>query len=273
MSKTKGNVVDPLAVIDETGADALRFAADPRRDAPARTSASARHEARERPQLRQQALERDPLRRRAPGRRRSPPDAERRLPVDQPTSGPAERWIRSRAAATTDGRRRGDGRLPVRRGHPRSCTTGSGTSSATGGSSSPRSGSPTRRCRPRTREATWWTLVDALDTYLRLLHPVMPFVTEALWGALPHRASDPDLLIVARWPAPSEPRRARSRPRSGRSSSSSAVSQRPRRGAGRRPATGCETRDRGAGGDGPDLRGAPARPSSGWPGPGRSSAA
>ena len=30
----------------------------------------------------------------------------------------------------------------------------------------------------------------------------MPFVTEALWAALPHRASDPELLIVARWPAP-----------------------------------------------------------------------
>jgi valyl-tRNA synthetase len=52
-----------------------------------------------------------------------------------------------------------------------------------------------------TREATWWTLVEVLDGYLRLLHPVMPFITEALWGSLPHRASDPDLLIVARWPA------------------------------------------------------------------------
>jgi valyl-tRNA synthetase len=51
------------------------------------------------------------------------------------------------------------------------------------------------------REATWWTLVEVLDTYLRLLHPVMPFVTEALWAAIPHRALDPDLLIVARWPA------------------------------------------------------------------------
>jgi valyl-tRNA synthetase len=28
----------------------------------------------------------------------------------------------------------------------------------------------------------------------------MPFVTEALWGALPHTAEDPELLIVARWP-------------------------------------------------------------------------
>ncbi|MGI8929264.1 MAG: class I tRNA ligase family protein, partial [Candidatus Limnocylindrales bacterium] len=38
--------------------------------------------------------------------------------------------------------------------------------------------------------------------YLRLLHPVMPFVTEALWAAIPHGADDPDLLIVARWPVP-----------------------------------------------------------------------
>ena len=54
------------------------------------------------------------------------------------------------------------------------------------------------------REATWWSLVEALDTYLRLLHPVMPFVTEALWAAIPHRASDPELLIVARWPGAGE---------------------------------------------------------------------
>jgi valyl-tRNA synthetase len=50
------------------------------------------------------------------------------------------------------------------------------------------------------REATWWALVESLDTFLRLLHPLMPFVTEAIWGALPHRASDPPLLIQARWP-------------------------------------------------------------------------
>jgi len=57
---------------------------------------------------------------------------------------------------------------------------------------------------PAEREATWWTLVDVLDVYLRLLHPVMPFETEALWGAIPHRASDPDLLVVARWPGVGE---------------------------------------------------------------------
>ena len=53
---------------------------------------------------------------------------------------------------------------------------------------------------PAEREATWWTLVEALDAYLRLLHPVMPFVTEAIWGAIPHGADDPELLIVADWP-------------------------------------------------------------------------
>jgi valyl-tRNA synthetase len=50
------------------------------------------------------------------------------------------------------------------------------------------------------REATWWVLVEALDTYLRLLHPVMPFLTEAIWGQLPRGESDPELLIVADWP-------------------------------------------------------------------------
>jgi valyl-tRNA synthetase len=54
------------------------------------------------------------------------------------------------------------------------------------------------------REATWWALVEALDTYLRLLHPLMPFLTEQLWGVLPHRATDPALLVVARWPGVGE---------------------------------------------------------------------
>jgi len=52
------------------------------------------------------------------------------------------------------------------------------------------------------REATWWTLVEALDTYLRLLHPVMPFLTEAIWAHMPKAPGDPALLIVAEWPAP-----------------------------------------------------------------------
>lgn len=41
-------------------------------------------------------------------------------------------------------------------------------------------------------------LAFVLDTVLKLLHPVMPFVTETLWKALTGRES----LVVAHWPAP-----------------------------------------------------------------------
>jgi valyl-tRNA synthetase len=53
--------------------------------------------------------------------------------------------------------------------------------------------------------ATWQVLTYVLDRYLRLLHPVMPHLTEEIWGRLPHRPNDPDLLIVARWPDVARP--------------------------------------------------------------------
>lgn len=37
------------------------------------------------------------------------------------------------------------------------------------------------------------------DIALRLLHPVMPFITETLWLRLPHRAEG-DTLVIAEWP-------------------------------------------------------------------------
>src|SRR5246500_1090018 len=42
-------------------------------------------------------------------------------------------------------------------------------------------------------------LAAVLDTLLRLLHPVIPFITEALWQALTGRES----LVIADWPEPS----------------------------------------------------------------------
>jgi valyl-tRNA synthetase len=45
-------------------------------------------------------------------------------------------------------------------------------------------------------------LVHAFDGALRLLHPIVPFVTEALWQRLPGRHDD-ELLIRARWPGAS----------------------------------------------------------------------
>jgi valyl-tRNA synthetase len=52
------------------------------------------------------------------------------------------------------------------------------------------------------RVATWQVLAWVLDRYLRMLHPVMPHITEHIWAYLPKSPDDPDLLIVARWPDP-----------------------------------------------------------------------
>jgi valyl-tRNA synthetase len=50
------------------------------------------------------------------------------------------------------------------------------------------------------REVARAVLVHAFDNALRLLHPVVPFVTESLWQRLPGR-KDGDFLVKASWPA------------------------------------------------------------------------
>ena len=113
MSKTKGNVVDPLAVIDETGADALRFALI--------HGAAAGQDQR----FGRTKLENARTSRTSCGTRRGswsarpatiPAGAERRLPLDGDL-GPAERWTLSRASGDRRGGRCRHGGLRVRRGH------------------------------------------------------------------------------------------------------------------------------------------------------------
>ena len=57
------------------------------------------------------------------------------------------------------------------------------------------------------RAGTWTAAASGLARLLRLLHPLMPFVTEEIWQALreaaPEVATEP-LLITARWPEPDE---------------------------------------------------------------------
>ena len=43
-------------------------------------------------------------------------------------------------------------------------------------------------------------LVEVLEQSLRLMHPVMPFITEALWQALPRPASTGEAIMTAAWP-------------------------------------------------------------------------
>jgi len=50
---------------------------------------------------------------------------------------------------------------------------------------------------PQAQDTTRYTLWRTLEVALRLLHPIMPFVTEAAWQALPHRG---DSVMVAAWP-------------------------------------------------------------------------
>ena len=43
-------------------------------------------------------------------------------------------------------------------------------------------------------------LIHVLDTFMRLLHPIMPSITERIWQALPEGIKDQEALIVAKWP-------------------------------------------------------------------------
>ena len=198
MSKTKGNVVDPLEAIDESGADALRFAlihgAAPGNDQ--KFSAEKLENARNFANKLWNAA------RFVLGARPStiPPGAPRVAP-DPVHLGPAERWLRSRVAAAVVAADRalaeftfGDlTRVLYDSIWGEYCDWALELAKVRlSGDAIP----------AEDREATWWTLVESLDTYLRLLHPVMPFVTEAIWAHLPKGSGDPALLIVADWPAP-----------------------------------------------------------------------
>jgi valyl-tRNA synthetase len=197
MSKTKGNSVDPLETIEEVGADALRFAlvngTAPGNDA----------------RLGQEKLENARnftnklwnVARFVLGARPDSiaPGVAQQRPA-RADLGPADRWILSRAAATVNAVDEamaqyafGDASQilyeaiwneycdwAVELAKVRLADEGLSASA---------------------REATWWALVDVLDTFLRLLHPFMPFVTEAIWERLPRVSGDPSLLVVADWPA------------------------------------------------------------------------
>jgi valyl-tRNA synthetase len=196
MSKTKGNVIDPLGIMDEIGADALRFAlvsgAAPGADQ--RLTPSHLDGARNFANKLWNAA-RFTLGARPP---ELPADPALSLPPGD-LLGPAEHWILWR------------------------CRTAMQEAEAAYAAFQ-----FAEACRilhaaiwselcdwylemakvrlvpdsaPATRVATWQVLAWVLDRFLRMLHPVMPHITEEIWGRLPHRPDDADLLITASWPA------------------------------------------------------------------------
>ena len=50
------------------------------------------------------------------------------------------------------------------------------------------------------RHARQVVLAECLTTALKLLHPFMPFVTEAIWQELPTHLKDKEILMVSKWP-------------------------------------------------------------------------
>jgi valyl-tRNA synthetase len=200
MAKTKGNVVDPLVVMDEAGADALRFAvihgAAPGQDqrfGPQKLE-TGRYFANKLWNATRYVLGARPASIAAEIPRRAP---------DAAALGPVERWIRSRTAATVEAVDAAIGEYQLAE-VTRALYDGIWSEFCDWGLELAKVRLADTALPDATREATWWTLVESLDAFVRLLHPVMPFVTEALWASLPHAADDPDLLVVARWPAPAD---------------------------------------------------------------------
>ena len=54
--------------------------------------------------------------------------------------------------------------------------------------------------QPELRLPVQRNLVEILEIALRLLHPVMPFMTESLWQALPKEGSSAESIVISSWP-------------------------------------------------------------------------
>ena len=189
MSKTKGNVIDPLDITRDHGADALRF-----------TLASQSGQGRDvRLSLDRVAGYRafcnkvwNASRFVAMNLADFPPES---LEAAPPEGGLPERWIRSRLSLTTaevraalDEYRFADAASAVYQFIWRElCDWYIELAKV-----------PLQGQDPAARLATQRTLIDVLDGALRILHPFMPFITEEIWQKLPRpKGGAPSIMIAA----------------------------------------------------------------------------
>jgi len=185
MSKTKGNTVDPLELVDEFGADALRFTLavldTPGRDIPLDTDRMAGY--------------------RAFGNKiwnavrfslARTEGAEVALQLDPTALAPPERWILSRLARAE---REVNERFEAMR-FDEACRTLYGFFWGELCDWYIELAKPAlmedRADRPQVAEV----LLTAIERSLRLLHPVMPFLTEELWQRLPGREQVHEVSIA-----------------------------------------------------------------------------
>ena len=192
MSKTKGNVIDPTVVTAEYGADALRFAlvtqSSPGNDLrlDIQKVEDARNFANKLWNATRFAL-------------RPIGEADIVLAEDGPArpSGNlalADRWILSRLDATIDDANRlmrahqyGEAGKTIREFvWSELCDWYIEAAKVR------------QRGSPAERQAVAQTLAHTMERSIRLLHPFMPFVTEALWQELPHEGES---VMIAAWPS------------------------------------------------------------------------
>jgi valyl-tRNA synthetase len=194
MSKTKGNVVDPLAVVEEIGADALRFGLtvgtapgsdqrltsaklDGARNFSNKLWNAARFVIGARP---------EPM---------AEPEGEATLP---------ERWIRSRLADAASRATRQLDDLDMA-GYAGGIHDFAWRDYCDWFLEAAKVDLRREDGLPGERARAWWAAAETLATTLRLLHPIMPFVTEAIWAHLheldPGLTGGEPLLISAAWPA------------------------------------------------------------------------
>jgi valyl-tRNA synthetase len=200
MSKTKGNVIDPLDVTREHGADALRFAlmaqAGQGRDVKLSLAQVGGYRAFCNKMWNASRFALMNLGDFPKDGREGPP----------PAGGLADRWIRSRLAKTAEdvnaafeAYRFSDAASVIYQFFWHElCDWYIELSKV-----------PLQGGDPEARRLAQRTLVDVLDGALRLLHPFMPFVTEEIWQKLPRRSDDPASIMIADYPKGS--------PRDGRS--------------------------------------------------------
>ena len=196
MSKTKGNSVDPLDMVREIGADALRFAL-------VNGSAPGSDQ-----RLTQAKLDggrnfTNKLWNAARFILGSRPETE----VPGGDTSLAVRWIRSRLADATERATRQLDALDLG-GYAATVYDLAWSDYCDWFLEMAKVDLRREEATDADRWATWHAAADALAGILRLLHPLMPFVTEAVWQALaeaqPSATAGEPMLVTASWPSGAE---------------------------------------------------------------------